>query len=181
MYTQIEKSKGNESRIAANSVAQKKNVKKSFSQSTDRRVVDTRKTFGEKPHNYFKSKNIVQLRYGARTNMRGVSASVAQREMIAGTDVVVEGGYPAFEMNNKKYHINYSDVKHITCDTEGRTHYYFKGEGQDIQDAVGPGKKKQGKKQVKYKFSDLPINVQNFIKENYYTILRVQEEGQINV
>ena len=84
-------------------------------------------------------------------------------------------------MDDKKYHIDETAPKHVTCDTDGRTHYYFSGSGNDIVGIVGPGKKKKGKIQIKFKFEDLPQTVQTFIKTNYNAIVTVTDTGTIDV
>lgn len=107
---------------------------------------------------------------------RLVPSEVAQREVVAGTLVVKEGGYPCFAYGGKKYHINENDPKHVTCDSDGRTHYYFKGSGTGIVGIVGSGKKDK-----KFKFEQLPTGVQDFIKNNYTAIVTATEVGTIDL
>jgi len=121
-----------------------------------------------------------QLRGGA-PGLSGAPQGVVQRETISGTLVVLEGGYACFNRGGKKYHINEMDPKHVTCDSDGRTHFYFTGTGTGIKDAVGKGKKKKGGETKKFKFSELPSDIQTFIKNNYDAIVGVKAEGTIDL
>lgn len=82
-----------------------------------------------------------------------------------------------FRFGRKKYHINENEPKHVTCDSEGRTHYFFKGDGQNIQ-GISRGMEKAKNDKI---FEQLPAIVQGFIKKNYDEIVRVKEVGQIQV
>ncbi|WP_082694665.1 eCIS core domain-containing protein [Rheinheimera sp. EpRS3] len=123
----------------------------------------------------------VTTQLSSAVHSRLVPGCVAQREVVAGTLVVNEGGYPCFAYDGKKYHIDENEPKHVTCDTDGRTHYYFEGSGTDIVGNVGPGKNKKSKQQIKFKFEALPAGVQSFIKNNYNAIVNAVEKGVIAV
>lgn len=118
----------------------------------------------------------VTTQLSSTLHSRLVPSGVAQREVVAGTLVVKEGGYPCFAYDGKKYHIDENEPKHVTCDSDGRTHYYFKGSGTEITGIVGPGKKDK-----KFKFEQLPPALQSFIKNNYDAIVTAAEEGAIGV
>ena len=136
----------------ANAVVQNKNERKS-----ELRFIDNRPEAD------------VQRKLQKIIKNKGVSSlKVAQRKEIEGTHVVLEGGYTCFKMEGKKYHLNLAVPKHVTCDSEARMHYYFKGMEEGITDVIGPGKKDK-----KRKFSQLPPSVQNFIRGNYMALIRV--------
>jgi len=161
MYEQIERPKGNKSRAVANSVSQKKsNAKQGFGFVDNRAEAVTQKklqemannspctmqlkAFQDIPNNSLRlqANQAAQLQamadyVKANKEGRSPSGSIVQREVINGTRVVIEGGYATFSLDGKKYHINEGDPKHVTCDSEGRMHYYFKGEGEGIEDRGG--------------------------------------------
>ncbi|WP_436516341.1 hypothetical protein [Ekhidna sp. To15] len=93
---------------------------------------------------------------------------------INGTKVVKEGGYPTFKYDGKKYHINENDPTHLTCDSDGRTHFFFT-------------KKEVQKRGQQGWFAELtwkdnpPAGVKQFVSDNYDAIVTVTDVGQIQV
>jgi hypothetical protein len=154
-YSRVEKPKGSKSQSVANGLSQMNGSGELTFQFVDNRP------------------KTIEQSYSREMTPSG---KIVQRVIINGILVVKEGGFPCFSLGGKKYHINENDPKHVTCDTDKRTHYYFNGSGQDIVGIVGPGKKKN-----KLKFEDLPQMVQRFITDHYDAIVNVKDVGQINV
>ena len=96
---------------------------------------------------------------------------------------VDERYYPCFTIDGTAYHITLgAEVMHVTEDL-ARTHYYFKttilaGQPAIIEDAFL--RDNRGRVVNAPKFSQLPANVQTFIRRYYMDILRI-ERGQAQI
>lgn len=79
------------------------------------------------------------------------------------------GNYKTWKYNGENYHMNLKyDTPHITWESSSREHYFFQGSAEEIKDKQ-PTKKERG--QHAHVFSELPINLQNFIKKNYLDLI----------
>lgn len=98
--------------------------------------------------------------------MPGASVGIVQRvtKEVAGTTVSTteNGGYPQWDMAGYTWHINFNtDPFHVTREGSPKEHYFYKRAANGtIKDAVSGQKDKK-------KFSQLPKDVQNFIRDNY--------------
>ncbi|WP_211236697.1 DUF4157 domain-containing protein [Sporocytophaga myxococcoides] len=80
-----------------------------------------------------------------------------------------EGSYKTWSFKGESYHLNLKyGTSHVTWQTTSRMHYFYQGSGAQIKDKQ-PTKEERG--QHGYVFSDLPADVQNFIKENYLSLI----------
>lgn len=106
--------------------------------------------------------------------------NVIQRVRINGIDVDNRTNMPTWTQDGVTYHINITtDTFHVTEEGIPKIHYFFSGTGMDIEDEQptkqerGASRKKVkgvGKVKTKNVFSDLPIKVQDFIKDNWVQI-----------
>jgi hypothetical protein len=79
------------------------------------------------------------------------------------------GNYKTWTYDGEDYHLNLKyDTYHVTWQSKNREHYFFKGTGEDIQNKQ-PTKQERG--QHAHVFSDLPVNLQNFIKKHFFELL----------
>lgn len=79
------------------------------------------------------------------------------------------GHYKTWTYDGEDYHLNLKyDTYHVTWQSKNREHYFFKGTGEDIQDKQ-PTRQERG--QHAHVFSDLPVNLQNFIKKHFFELL----------
>lgn len=85
--------------------------------------------------------------------------------------------YPCFSIDGTAYHITLgAEAKHVTAEVE-RKHYYFKtailtGKPTVIEDDAP--RDAQGKRIKAPKFSELPPNVQKFVRQYYQEILKMK-------
>lgn len=125
----------------------------------------------------------VQERSGrAKNNVRDGQRQVVQRvTIVAGISVDGSTNMPTWTQDGERYHLNTTtDTHHVTKEGVPKVHYFFEGSGRDIKDKRptkaeqgGSSKKKKKGKVVKTKnvFSDLPKDVQAFVKNNFGAIL----------
>ena len=78
----------------------------------------------------------------------------------------------SWEYGEETYHINvYLGTYHVTKECSPKEHYFFKGTGYGIEDAQ-PKPKERGRISGTSKvFSQLPVDVQNFIKKHWKSLL----------
>jgi hypothetical protein len=107
--------------------------------------------------------------------------NVVQRVWIGTIYVDNRTSMPTWDQNGNRYHINTTtDTNHVTKEGVPKIQYFFSGTGMDIEDERptqqerGKSKKKvkgvKGKVNTKNVFSELPGDVQDFIKTNWATI-----------
>lgn len=126
--------------------------------------------------------NLVQQQMSAMMN---AGRGVIQRTNVSGTEVILEGGYPTFFMSNKKYHLNEEGfeqkkktmilVGHVTCDSEGRKHYYYKKTDNGFENRGGIRDNNKGT------WGSLDNTVRTWVENNYDTIVKVTEKGTISI
>lgn len=86
--------------------------------------------------------------------------------------------YPCFSIDGTAYHITLgAEAKHVTAEVE-RKHYYFKttilpGRPTVIEDDAP--RDAQDKRKKAPKFSELPSNVQTFVRQYYDEILKMEQ------
>lgn len=75
---------------------------------------------------------------------------------------------PTWDQDDARYHINLTTTTfHVTKEGNPKIQYYFKMKGLEIVDAQPTPEERGGPKATKKKFSDLPDDVQAYVRANY--------------
>lgn len=82
------------------------------------------------------------------------------------------GEMPSFKFAGQDYHINFrSETLHITLEAQTKIHYFFKTSSTQLEDAQPTKAERGGSPHTKKKFSDLPDELQFFIKKHWKKLL----------
>jgi hypothetical protein len=79
----------------------------------------------------------------------------------------------SWDFDNTRYHINLStETYHVTKEASPKNHYFFKGTGKEIEDKQPTQKERGGDASTKGVFSELPEEIQEFIKANWDSLIK---------
>ena len=79
----------------------------------------------------------------------------------------------SWDFDNTRYHINVSTATyHVTEEASPKNHFFFKGTGEEIEDKQPTPEERGGDASTKGVFSELPEDIQEFIKANWNSLIK---------